>query len=128
MSNAEHKKKIAGKWTGEVIEAEGQHDTYPIVMELTWIDSTGKHYTVEGSGYAEHRDYGKIPMLFSGRFRLETQFIQLDYRNEDPGIIHFGTCIMELSKEANALEGQFVGCSPVDDVELISGTLTFTKD
>jgi hypothetical protein len=128
MSNPEHKEKIVGKWEGEVseIDANGKVCSYKIVMEVASASSEESCYHYTGNGHVDHPEYDRIPMFFHGNFRKDSEYIQFDYENEDPGTIHFGACILVLSPYGDALEGNFVGRSPVD-IDMISGLVSLAK-
>lgn len=124
MSNPDHKAKVVGFWAGMVIERTG--DKYPFRIKIEATDPNAPDFPVHGKGEVELEGHGIIPMLVKGQFRQGTQYLQIDYSNEDPGIIHFGTALLELSREGTEIEGEFIGCSPVDE-DIIAGAVALRK-
>lgn len=51
----------------------------------------------------------------------------MDYQNEDPNIVQFGSFVFHLSDDARKLEGKFVGYGHINK-EVIFGSCVFRKD
>ena len=128
MSNIHHKAKICSAWNGNVVRrlSDSETDQYSVTVEITPTEPTNANYPFQGKGIIEHGEHGGVPVLISGHFPRESAFLVIDYHNEDPGTVHFGTCMLELSPEGDAMEGHFIAYSPVDS-GLIHGLLSFSK-
>jgi hypothetical protein len=61
----------------------------------------------------------------SGGFLYET-YLQLQYRDDTPGVIHFGSIIAELSADGSQFVGRFVGYGHLSG-QIVYGDVSLTK-
>jgi hypothetical protein len=78
------------------------------------------------SGTGTLRGKERKDMLFEGGYKND-RFLELHYRNEDEGVIQFGTLIFELSDEGSILIGKFLGFGPKYR-KLVAGSVEMKKD
>lgn len=102
-------KVFLGSWEGKSREPKGK---FPISIELTTITLKGR---VSGTGkihYVINNDELNIDTIetlnFDGEI-LTDSYLRLNYRNDDPKTIHFGTIFFRLLNNGLTLQGEFAG-------------------
>lgn len=125
------RRDIRGRWEGVAIQ-EWNTPTELSFQVLLNLEVAGKH--IKGNMDAKGvipatEDTGSRPFSASYRVNgmmLRDQFVKLDYFNKDNNAVHFGSVILQLSADGQALRGRFLGYGSFQE-KIIAGNIKLRK-
>lgn len=115
---------LTGKWQGEV---QDEIDGAPAKFELS-VELTAKWTSIKGEAkatYSYQENSTKATLEIQGRF-LYDKFFQMEYKNNDPSKLQFGSATFELSADGRTMVGQYVGYGLLTQ-NLVSGNVRLNK-
>ncbi|MDH3672908.1 MAG: toll/interleukin-1 receptor domain-containing protein [Gammaproteobacteria bacterium] len=117
---------IAGEWKGAIHQDKGPKGQ-AIEYRLTGTLDVYRNMITGEFAYSVSLEDSAIEarMIASGKSFYD-RFIQLNYEPKDPGAIHFGTMILEVSAKGNTASGYFTGYGATSE-GLITGRVTLHK-
>lgn len=116
------RKSIVGNWRGNIKQSlKGAPVTIDIEMGFT-----AGNKIIEGNcRFLSPLDNRTTNLKFTGGFYHE-RFIKFDYKNEDEGVIQFGSSIIDLSADGRTMTGSYVGYGAGTN-EIVTGNVILNR-
>ena len=123
--------KLVGRWSGTFEQPDYPGGPLSVAARVEFDRGSGAlkgNARVKATLLATHRSGPRdviITFDLSGGFQ-HSDLIKLEYRSADPGIVQFGSMMLELNPEGTRLDGRFVGYGSISE-SIISGIVALTK-
>lgn len=111
---------LTGKWEGLVRQNLKENDERSFNVQLN-IKVKGRR--IIGTGVISSDNMHHVEL--EGSFRND-RFLKMDYRNNELGVVQFGSFVFQLSGDSRQLQGLFVGYGHLSE-SIIHGDCLFNK-